>query len=173
MLRKWAQNVLLLFLKKFKSKNKEDIKMTRIYFNPGRLSGSADDNLDSMIESVFHGPVIRRRNFSEFIPAVDVTENKGDLIMIFEIPGVEKSDIKVVIENETLTISGNRKPLYNNKDANQLRREVCYGSFSRSFSLPERVDPGKVEADYRNGVLKIVLHKTEAARPEEISINVN
>jgi len=102
-------------------------------------------------------------------PSVNVVENKEGVLVVAEIPGVLKEDVKVQLQDGTLTISGERKQP-EEKDSDVLRREIRYGSFSRTIELPESVETEKVTADCANGVLRISLPKREAAKPKEISI---
>ena len=107
---------------------------------------------------------------SNVYPAVNVAEGKDGVQVVVEIPGVPKEDVKLQIHDGTLTISGERKSPENVDTADVLRREIQYGSFTRTIQLPESIDTEKVTADYSNGVLRIALPKHEAAKPKEISI---
>ena len=103
-------------------------------------------------------------------PSVNVAEDKDGVQVVAEIPGVPKEDVKLQLHDGTLTISGERKSPENADNVEVLRREIRYGSFSRTIQLPESIDTEKVTADYANGVLRIALPKREAAKPKEISI---
>jgi len=89
-----------------------------------------------------------------------------------EVPGIEESDIDVRIDNNTLTVHGERKIEKEEKEENFRRVERQYGSFTRSFTLPSSVDPGQVSAHYDKGVLKITLAKKAEAKPKQIKVNV-
>jgi HSP20 family protein len=101
---------------------------------------------------------------------MNVAEDQDGVQVVAEIPGVPKEDVKLQLHDGTLTISGERKSPENADSAEVLRREIRYGSFSRTLQLPESIDAEKVTADYANGVLRIALPKREAAKPKEISI---
>ncbi len=108
--------------------------------------------------------------FGTFVPAVDVYEDEHSLTLKLEVPGMKEEDIHVTLENQTLTVSGERKFENEEKEENFHRIERRYGSFTRSFRLPNTVDAEKVEAGYDKGVLKITLAKRAEARPKTIKI---
>ncbi len=105
-------------------------------------------------------------------PAVDILETENDLVLKADLPDVELNDIDVRVENETLTLRGERKFKQESEAKGFHRIERSYGSFSRSFSVPGSVDAEKVSADYRNGVLTVRLPKKDAAKPRQIKIDV-
>jgi HSP20 family protein len=109
---------------------------------------------------------------SGFAPPVDVYEDEHNINLKIEVPGIDEKDIDVRIENNTLTVHGERKFEKEEKEENFRRVERHYGSFTRSFTLPNSVDPGQVSADYEKGVLKIKLAKKAEAKPKQIKVNV-
>ena len=109
---------------------------------------------------------------TRFAPPVDVYEDEHNVTMKIEVPGVDEKDIDVRIENNTLTVHGERKFEKEEKEENYLRVERSYGSFTRSFTLPNTVDTTDVTADYDKGVLKIRLAKRAEAKPKQIKVNV-
>jgi len=109
---------------------------------------------------------------STFAPPVDVYEDEHNVTLKIEVPGIEEKDIDVRIENNTLTVHGERKFEKEEKEENFRRVERQYGSFTRTFTLPTTVDPEKVQADYDKGVLKIELAKKAEAKPKQIKVNV-
>src|SRR5438552_8565374 len=109
---------------------------------------------------------------SSFAPAVDVYEDEHNVTLKIEVPGIDEKDIDVRIENNTLTVHGERKIEKEEKEENFRRVERQYGSFTRSFTLPSSVDSGQVSAHYDNGVLKIKLAKKAEAKPKQIKVNV-
>ena len=109
---------------------------------------------------------------TRFSPPVDVYEDEHNLTLKIEVPGVDEKDIDVRIENNTLTVHGERKFEKEEKEENYLRVERSYGSFTRSFTLPNTVDTADVTADYDKGVLKIKLAKRAEAKPKQIKVNV-
>jgi HSP20 family protein len=106
-------------------------------------------------------------------PAVDIYEQDGNIVMKAELPGVDPKDVDIRLENNTLTLRGERKLDKEVKQDSYHRVERSYGAFSRSFTLPNVVDQGSIKADYRDGVLKLVLPKREEAKPRQIQINVS
>ena len=105
-------------------------------------------------------------------PAVDILENENDLVLKADVPEVDMKDIDIQIENGTLTLKGQRKFEEEKKGTGYHRIERSYGSFARSFALPETVDPENVKAEYRNGVLTITLGKKEIAKPRTVKVQV-
>jgi HSP20 family protein len=109
---------------------------------------------------------------TSFAPPVDIYEDEHTITLKLEVPGIQEKDIDVRIENNTLTVHGERKIEKEEKEENFRRVERQYGSFSRSFTLPSSVDSGQVSANYDNGVLKIKLAKKAEAKPKQIKVNV-
>jgi len=109
---------------------------------------------------------------SSFAPAVDVYEDEHNVTLKIEVPGIDEKDIDVQLENNTLTVHGERKIEKEEKEENYRRVERHYGSFTRTFTLPTTVDSEKVSATYDKGVLKIALPKKAVAKPKQIKVNV-
>jgi HSP20 family protein len=107
-----------------------------------------------------------------FAPAVDVYEDEHNVTLKIEVPGIDEKDIDVRIENNTLTVHGERKFEKDEKEENYLRVERQYGSFTRTFTLPNTVDTENVSANYDKGVLKIKLAKKAEAKPKQIKVNI-
>lgn len=107
-----------------------------------------------------------------FAPPVDIYEDEHSYTLKLEVPGIEEKDIDVRLENNTLTVSGERKYEKEEKEENFRRLERRYGSFTRSFTVPNTVDAENVAADYDKGVLKIKLLKKAEAKPKQIKVNV-
>ena len=108
---------------------------------------------------------------SNFAPPVDVYEDEHNITLKIEVPGIDEKDINVTIENNTLTVRGERRFEKDEKEENFHRVERMYGSFTRSFTLPNTVDPEQVSAHYEKGVLKIRLAKKAEAKPKLIKVN--
>ena len=109
---------------------------------------------------------------SAWLPAADVVEDKDHLKSTRELPGVRPEDVKVSVENHLLTIRGEKKQESEEKGERWHRYERSYGSFERSFTLPSTVDADRVQATAENGVLTLVLPKSERAKPREIPVKV-
>lgn len=112
-------------------------------------------------------------NSRPWTPAVDILETENDLILKMDVPEVELKDVDIRLENHTLTVKGERK-FENLADSKAYHRiERSYGSFARTFTLPDTVDTEKVRADYKNGVLSITLPKKEVAKPRTVRVEIN
>ena|SRR5947209_17602675 len=109
---------------------------------------------------------------TSFVPAVDVYEDEHKVILKLEIPGVSQEDVDIQVENSTLTVRGERKFEKEEKEENFHRIERRYGSFARSFTLPNTLDTENVQANYEHGVLKIELAKRAEAKPKQIKVNI-
>jgi HSP20 family protein len=107
-----------------------------------------------------------------FVPPVDIYEDQHGITLKMEVPGVAEQDINIQLENNTLSVSGERKFEKNEKEENFHRIERRYGSFTRSFTLPNTVDNEKVSASYDNGILSIQLAKKAEAKPKQIKVTV-
>lgn len=109
-----------------------------------------------------------------WIPPVDIFEGTGnELIIKAELPDMKREDIQLTVENQTLTISGEKKMDGELREEHCHRIERQYGAFTRSFSLPPTVDAGKVSAEYKNGVLTVRLPLREEAKPKQIQVKVS
>lgn len=109
---------------------------------------------------------------ANFVPAVDIYEDEKKVVLKLEVPGIEEKDLDVRVENNTLTVKGERKFESEEKEENFHRIERSYGSFYRAFTLPMTVDTEHVEAKYAAGVLKLELKKKVEAQPKQIKVNV-
>jgi len=131
--------------------------------------------LQEQINRVF-GDVVRRAdeesNLTPWAPTVDIYETEHELVVQADLPDVNPQDLDIRVENNILTIRGERK--FENKvnEENYLRVERSYGSFSRSFSLANSVNSEAIKADYQNGVLTLSIPKREEAKPKQIKVNV-
>jgi HSP20 family protein len=107
-----------------------------------------------------------------FVPPVDIYEDEHSVSLKLEVPGIEEKDLDVRVENQTLTVRGERRFEKEEKEENFHRIERRYGAFSRSFTLPTTVDSERIEADYVNGVLHVRLAKKAEAKPKQIKVSV-
>lgn len=106
-------------------------------------------------------------------PSVDILEKDGNLILRAELPGMTEKQIELKLEGNTLTLKGERKLENEDKKNNYHRVESFYGSFMRSFRLPDTVDMGKISADYKNGILTVTMPQKPEVKPREIPVSVN
>ncbi|MCI0450357.1 MAG: Hsp20/alpha crystallin family protein [Chlorobi bacterium] len=150
--------------------------MTLVKFKPAHELSHIEKRLKKFFEdfdSPFFGDWgLKSFNSNVFTPRVDVTEDKDNLYVHVEIPGVEKNDVKINIVGDVLTISGEKKSEQKDESKNYYRIERNYGSFSRSFTLPAEVVTDKISAEYNDGVLNITLPKTEEAKVVEKQIEI-
>jgi HSP20 family protein len=105
-------------------------------------------------------------------PAVDIYETENELVLKADLPDVDLKDVDVRVENQTLTIAGERKFEKQDSDKGYHRIERSYGNFMRSFAVPNSFDTEKIGASYKNGVLTVTLPKKEAAKPRQIKVEV-
>jgi HSP20 family protein len=152
--------------------------MRLIASRPGTFSGNllGLGRLDRALDDVFGlWPFSREFNGtapSAWIPACEVREDKDGLTIALELPGVKPEDVKLSLENQTLSIRGEKKQVAEQSDETVYRTERSYGSFERAFSLPNTVDVERVKAAFENGTLTVTLPKVERARPREIPVSV-
>ena len=146
--------------------------MTLVKWTPRRKSIFED--MDSIVRNVFNEdwnfPV---RDLRQWAPAIDVEETDKHYRITADIPGLTKKDVKVNITNNILTISGERKTVNDSEKDHYHYRERHYGSFSRSFNLPETVKEDDVSASFKNGILAITLPKHEEVLPKEREIKIS
>lgn len=146
--------------------------MTLVRYNPIRNLTRWNQDIDSMFDSFFGEKNLFARDSGSFMPRVDIVDEKDTVRLEMEMPGMNKEDIKVTVENGVLIISGERTRKSDEKDANYVRCERCYGTFSRSFTLGDDIDSEHISADYKNGILYLTLPKTEKSKPKEIMVAV-
>jgi len=119
----------------------------------------------------FFGSTLESRD--RWSPSVDIMEKDGNLILRAELPGLTEKDIDLKIEGNILTLKGERKMENEDNKGTYHRLESCYGSFTRSFRLPETVDHEKISAEYKNGVLKVTIPQKPEVKPREIPVSVH
>lgn len=148
--------------------------MTLVRWDPFRELEEMSDRLNRM----FSRSAIGGKNGKEALtvadwtPTVDISETEGEYLIKAELPEVKKEDVKVTLEDGVLTLTGERRHEKEEKNTKYHRMERSYGSFVRSFSLPELVDETNVKADYKDGVLRLHLPKSEKAKPRAIEVKV-
>ena len=108
----------------------------------------------------------------DWTPTVEITENDKAYTVKAKLPGVEKEDVDITVENGVLTIKGKKESKTEEKDEKVHRTECSYGSFVRSFTLPHSVKPDDVDAEYKDGILHMTLPKSEEAMPKQIEVKV-
>ncbi len=139
-------------------------------WDPFRELATLQNRVNSIFQDYTRGQ--EELNTSSFVPAVDVYEDEHKVTLKLEVPGVNQDDVDIRVENNVLTIGGERRFEKEEKEENFHRIERRYGSFSRSFTLPNTIDTENIKANYDQGVLKIELGKRAEAKPKQIKVNI-
>jgi HSP20 family protein len=140
-----------------------------------RAPGTGASALQDQINRLFNDALERtgqESNLTAWAPAVDIYENEHELVVKADLPDIDPKDLDIRVENNILTIRGERKFEKKVNEDNYLRVERAYGAFSRSFALANTVNPEGIKADYQNGVLTLTIPKREEAKPKQIKVNV-
>src|SRR5882757_45284 len=137
------------------------------YGTPGLAGFSRLSNLQDELDRLFESPG------SNWLPALDVQEDKDNFTVRTELPGLKREDIEVSLHDGTLSISGERKAEVKQEGVEVHRQERYYGKFQRALTLPTPVAADKSTAQYKDGVLTVTLPKVEEAKPKQIDISVN
>jgi len=148
--------------------------LNRTRWNPFKDRDEMENRLATMIaarESTGNGGK-EALTVAQWSPLVDITEDEKEYLIKAELPEMKKEDVRLTVENDVLAISGERKFEKEEKGRKYHRVERAYGSFVRSFSLPENADGSKVTADFKEGMLQVHLPKSEKAKPKAIEIKV-
>lgn len=150
--------------------------MSMVRFDPFRELSTMQDRINRIFGDAYtrrydDGDLTQR---GEWLPSVDIYENANhEIVLKAELPGITREDIDLRVENNTLTLRGERKRDTEVKDDQYHRVERSYGAFTRSFSLPTRIDTEKVRAEFKDGVLSITLPVKAEAKPRQIEVAVN
>ena len=139
-------------------------------WDPFREVVSLQNRVNSLFRNMSEGDAPLAA--ASFVPAVDIYEDPQKLVLKLEIPGIDEKDLDVRVENDTLTVRGERKFEAEEKEQNFHRIERAYGSFYRAFTLPSTVETENVQARYNAGVLKLELKKKPEAQPKQIKIDI-
>lgn len=142
-------------------------------FAPARRpfgEATLQDRLSSIFEDLGWEPEVPEAKKNSFVPAVDVYEDAQKVTVKLEVPGIRQEDLDVRLENHTLTVKGERKFENEDKKQNFHRIERSYGSFVRTFTVPQTVDTESIKANYDAGVLTITLGKKPEAKPKQVAI---
>ncbi len=152
--------------------------MTLVKWSPkSRQVSQIRDALDDFVREVFAdfpSPWFRAGALDgEWLPPMDVVEEEGRYVVHLDLPGMRREDVKVSMESNTLTLTGERRHQAETKDGGFRRFERSYGTFTRTIALPNTIDAKRIEATYKDGVLTVSLPKSEDARPKAIEVKVN
>jgi HSP20 family protein len=149
--------------------------MAVVRWEPFRDLLTLQERMNRMFNESYRGRGASEDDWSlggSWAPAVDIYEHEGNIVLTAELPGVDPKDVDVRVENNVLTLRGERKWNTDVQRESYHRVERAYGSFTRSFTLPNVVDTTNNKADFKDGMLRLVLPKREEAKPKQISINV-
>ncbi len=143
-----------------------------VRWNPFREMQDLHRRLNTLLDASFGrrsdgGESLRS---GEWDPAVDIVEDKKEYIIQADLPGLRKQDVDVTFANGVLRLSGERKQEAEGKDRRHHRAECPYGTFHRSFTLPGDTSPGQIHADFKDGVLRVHVAKSESAKPKQIAV---
>ncbi len=147
--------------------------MQLVRWNPGRDMFSLRNHMNSIFDGFFY-PLSRedgRESMLNWNPIVDIYDNDDNIVLKVELPGIDKKDIVVDVNDMVLTLKGERSSDNEVKEDSYYRRERAFGRFERAFTLPSAVDSDKIKADYKDGVLKIDIPKPEEQKPKNITVN--
>lgn len=141
-------------------------------WEPFRAASTLHDQINRVFTDLLDRSASREANLTSWAPAADIYETENALVVKVDLPDVDPKELDIRVENNLLTIRGERK--FENKvsESNYLRVERAYGSFSRSFALANTIKAEAIQADYQNGVLVLTIPKREEAKPKQIKVNV-
>ena len=141
-------------------------------WEPFRDLSALQNRMNRLFEAQYGGGREESLTTGAFVPAVDIYEDEHSIQLKLEVPGIDEKDLDVKVENNVLSVSGERKLEREEKEENFHRVERRYGSFTRSFTLPNTVSTDDIQADYDRGVLKVRLAKRAEAKPKQIKVSV-
>ena len=139
---------------------------------PFRGVTTLQDQMNRLFNDTFDR-IGEQSNLSAWAPAVDIYETEQELVVKADLPDVDPKDLDIRVENNLLTIRGERKFEKKVNEENYLRVERSFGSFARSFTLANTVNTDAIKAEYQNGVLTLTIPKREEAKPKQVKVNVN
>ncbi len=142
-------------------------------WDPFQSLSSFQQQMNRLLEETFSRSRSDDSALTTWAPSVDIFETANELVVKADLPEINEKDLDVRVENNMLTIRGERKFEESVSEDNCLRVERAYGSFSRSFSLPNTINADGIRAEYRNGVLTVLLPKREESKPKQIKVSVS
>ena len=143
-----------------------------VRWDPFRELTQLQDRMNRLFQDSYRGSGDENLMSTGFVPPVDIYEDEHTIRVKMEVPGIDQNDIDIRVENNTLTVRGERKFEKDEKEENFHRIERRYGQFVRTFSMPNTVDADHVEATYHNGVLYLGLPKKAEAKPKQVKVNI-
>jgi HSP20 family protein len=147
--------------------------MALIRWEPARELGTIQNEMNRLFNNFFDTPnPTANRTYQRWIPAMDLVETEGDFVLRADLPGLSEQDVNIELEDNVLTISGERKSEHEERKEGYYRVERSSGSFRRSLTLPEGVEPDAVKATFDRGVLEVRVPKPEQRKPRKVAIAV-
>jgi HSP20 family protein len=148
--------------------------MALIRWEPARELGTIQSEMNRLFNSFFDTPTSAAGNgaLRRWVPATDLVETEGEFVLRADLPGLSESDVNIELEDSVLTISGERKAEHEENGEGYYRVERSYGSFRRSLTLPDGVDPEAVKATFERGVLEVHVPKPEQRKPRKVAISL-
>ncbi len=148
--------------------------MTMVKWDPFRNVAALQDRINRIFDESFSrtADLDDDISMSAWKPLVDIYETDEAIILKVELPGIKKDDVSVEVKDNVLTLKGVRTEEKEIKEKNYYRKERAFGAFSRSFNLQHRIQPDKIKARFKDGVLKIEIPKPEEEKPKQITVNV-
>ena len=150
----------------------EEIQMSLTRWETYRDVVALQNRMNSLFQDFSRNGENEQTTAASFVPPVDIYEDEHKLVLKLEIPGIRQEDLDVRMENNTLSVKGERSFQSEGKEENFHRVERRYGSFYRAFTVPTTIDPEGIKADYDAGVLRLELHKKPESKPKQIKVNV-
>jgi HSP20 family protein len=147
--------------------------MALIRWEPARELGTIQNEMNRLFNSFFDTPTPGNSGaYRRWIPAMDLVETEGEFVLRADLPGLSEEDVNIELEDNVLTVSGERKSEHEDRKEGFYRVERSYGSFRRSLTLPEGIEPDAVKATFDRGVLEVRVPKPEQRKPRKVSISV-
>lgn len=143
-----------------------------VKYRPMTQLSNWEPDFDRWMDRFFNNESVWSAEGRRLMPAMNLEESKDGFHLTLELPGMKKDDINVSLQDNMLTISGEKKIEDDSNDRNFQHRERIYGQFCRNVELPDMIDADKIQADYENGILRIDIPKSEKAKPKEIEVKV-
>ncbi len=141
-------------------------------WGPFRNISTLQEQVNRLFENSTHAGRNDNSALTSWAPAVDIYETENELVLKADLPDMNEKELDIRVENNMLTVRGERKFEQKVKEENYLRIERIYGSFSRSFGLPNTVNTEAIKAEYKNGVLTVELPKRAESKPKQVKVNV-
>jgi len=148
--------------------------MTLVKWDPFRNVAALQDRINRIFDESFsrNADVDDDISMCAWKPLVDIYETDEAIILKAELPGIKKEDVSVEIKDNVLTLKGERVEDKEVKNESYFRKERCFGTFSRAFNLQHRVQPDKIKARFKDGILKVEIPKPEEEKPKQITVNI-